>query len=97
MATRRTFLSGASSLALSNLFAPAKAADPNQTGVNTMHPDRILHNGRVTTLDRANPNATAIAIKDALFLEVGSDSEIMALAGPETKIVDLKGSACFPG
>ncbi len=76
MTTRRSFLGGASSLAFSNLFSPAKAADPNQTGVDTMHPDLILHNGRVTTLDRTNPNATAIAIKDGLFLEVGSDSEI---------------------
>lgn len=41
--------------------------------------------------------ATAIAIKDGLFLEVGSDSEIMALAGPETKIVDLKGKRVLPG
>lgn len=77
MTTRRTFLGGASSLAFSNLFSPARAADPNHR-VDTMHPDLILHNGRVTTLDRANPNATAIAIKDGLFLEVGADSDIMA-------------------
>ncbi|MFP3499903.1 hypothetical protein SB759_37425, partial [Pseudomonas sp. SIMBA_059] len=33
-----------------------------------MYPDTILHNGRLTTLDRANPNATAVAIKDGLFM-----------------------------
>jgi hypothetical protein len=33
MTTRRTFLGAASSLAFSNLFSPANAADPNQTGV----------------------------------------------------------------
>ncbi|MBP1844172.1 putative amidohydrolase YtcJ [Rhizobium petrolearium] len=97
MTTRRTFLGGASSLAFSNLFSTAKATDPNQTGVDTMHPDLILHNGRFTTLDRRNPNATAVAIKDGLFLEVGSDSEIMALAGSDTKIVDLKGKRVLPG
>lgn len=97
MTTRRSFLGGASSLAFSNLFSPAKAANPNPTGADTMHPDLILRNGRVTTLDRTNPNATAIAIKDGLFLEVGSDSEIMALAGSGTKIVDLNGKRVLPG
>lgn len=98
MTTRRSFLGGASSLAFSNLFSPAKAADPSQTGVTTVqHPDLILHNGRVTTLDRTNPNATAIAIKDGLFLEVGSDSEIIALAGSSTRVVDLKGKRVLPG
>lgn len=62
-----------------------------------MYPDLILHNGRFTTLDRSNPTATAVAIQDGLFLEVGSDSEIMALAGAGTKIVDLKGKRVLPG
>ena len=97
MTTRRTFLGGASSLAFSNLFSTANAADPNQTGVDNMYPDLILHNGRLTTLDRSNPNATAVAIKDGLFQEVGTDSEIMALAGSDTKIVDLKGKRVLPG
>ncbi len=97
MTTRRTFLGGASSLAFSNLCAIANAADHKQTGVDTMHPDLILHNGRFTTLDRSNPNATAVAIKDGLFQEVGTDSEIMVLAGSDTKIVDLKGKRVLPG
>ena len=62
-----------------------------------MKPDLILHNGRFTTLDRGNPNATAVAIKDGLFEEVGTDAEIMALAGSGTKIVDLKGRRVLPG
>ncbi|TKV72123.1 amidohydrolase [Rhizobium sp. AU243] len=97
MPTRRTFLGAASSLAFPHLFSPAKAADPIKTGGSSMHPDTILHNGRVTTLDRGNPNATAVAIKDGLFLEVGSDAEVMALAGPDTKIIDLKGKRVLPG
>ncbi|MFJ1310812.1 amidohydrolase family protein [Agrobacterium sp. P15N1-A] len=97
MPTRRTFLGAASSLAFPNLFSPAKAADPIKTGGSSMHPDTILHNGRVTTLDRGNPNATAVAIKDGLFLEVGSDAEVVALAGPDTKIINLKGKRVLPG
>lgn len=62
-----------------------------------MSADLILHHGLVTTLDRTNPNATAIAIRDSKFLAVGDDRDIMALAGPETKVIDLKGKRVLPG
>ncbi|GGF77469.1 amidohydrolase [Azorhizobium oxalatiphilum] len=60
-------------------------------------PDIILHNGRVTTLDRSNPVASAIAVKDGLFLAVGTDAEVMALKGTGTRVVDLKGRRVLPG
>ncbi|WP_246482541.1 amidohydrolase [Methylopila capsulata] len=62
-----------------------------------MTADLILLKGLVTTLDRANPTAEAIAIKDGRFLAVGRESEVMVHAGPETKIVDLKGRRVLPG
>src|SRR5262249_8015708 len=45
----------------------------------------------------ANPTATAVAIQDGRFLAVGTDEEVMALAGPKTKVVDLKGRRVLPG
>jgi predicted amidohydrolase YtcJ len=60
-------------------------------------PDLILHHGLFTTLDRSNPTASAVAIKDGRFTAVGHDREIMALAGPNTTIVDLKGRRVLPG
>ena len=60
-------------------------------------PDLILHRGLVTTLDRGNPVATAIAIKDGVFTAVGSDQEVMNLAGPSTRVIDLKGRRVLPG
>ncbi|RKE86044.1 amidohydrolase [Rhizobium sp. AG855] len=62
-----------------------------------MNADLILYHGHVTTLDRSNPSATAIAIKDGKFLAVGSDAEIMKHAGPQTKTVDLRGKRVLPG
>ena len=59
--------------------------------------DLILHHGLFTTLDRANPTATAVAIRDGRFLAVGADKEVMALAGPKTKVIDLKGRRVLPG
>src|SRR3954470_2191608 len=59
--------------------------------------DLILHHGLFTTLARAHPTATAVAIRDGRFVAVGADQEVMALAGPKTKIVDLKGRRVLPG
>jgi predicted amidohydrolase YtcJ len=60
-------------------------------------PDLILHRGRFATLNRANPNASAVAIRDGKFAAVGPDKEILPLAGPETRIIDLKGRRVLPG
>ena len=62
-----------------------------------MTADTILLNGRFTTLDRANPQAEAVAITDGAFVAVGRDAEVMAHAGPATRIVDLKGRRVLPG
>src|SRR6266566_1538190 len=59
--------------------------------------DVILHHGKVTTLDRSNPTATAVAIRDGRFLRVGADADVLALAGPATKIIDLMGHRVLPG
>jgi predicted amidohydrolase YtcJ len=59
--------------------------------------DLILHHGLFTTLALAHPTATAVAIRDGRFLAVGVDKEVMALAGPKTKVVDLKGRRVLPG
>src|ERR1700745_502046 len=57
----------------------------------------ILHHGLFTTLNRAQPTANAVAIRDGRFLAVGADKEVMSLAGPKTKTVDLKGRRVLPG
>jgi predicted amidohydrolase YtcJ len=60
-------------------------------------PDVILHRGLFTTLDRGNPTASAVAIKDGAFTSVGHDQEVMKLAGPSTKVIDLRGRRVLPG
>src|SRR5580700_2843030 len=60
-------------------------------------PDLILHRGRFATLDRTNPNATAVAIKNGVFTAVGRDADVMALATRDTRIIDLKGRRVLPG
>ena len=60
-------------------------------------PDIILHRGLFTTLDRSNPTASAVAIKDGKFIAVGRDEEVMPSAARDTRIVDLKGRRVLPG
>lgn len=62
-----------------------------------MTADMILHSGRITTLDRGRPEASAVAIRNGAFLAVGTDAEVMAHAGPDTRLVDLKGRRVLPG
>ena len=64
---------------------------------STATPELILRNGRFTTLDRANPTASAVAIAQGRFTKVGDDREVMALAGPQTRVIDLGGRAVLPG
>lgn len=63
----------------------------------TNAPDLILRNGRVTTLDRGKPNATALSIRDGRFSLVGDDHDVMATAGEKTRVVDVGGRRIVPG
>jgi predicted amidohydrolase YtcJ len=60
-------------------------------------PELILHRGQFATLDRGQPHASAVAIAGGRFIAVGNDADIMALAGTNTRVVDLKGRRVLPG
>jgi hypothetical protein len=62
-----------------------------------MSADLILSNGRFTTLTPSSLTATAVAITDGVFTAVGRETEVMPLAGPQTRVVDLKGRRVLPG
>jgi predicted amidohydrolase YtcJ len=59
--------------------------------------DLILYNALVYTVQPGNPKATAIAIGDGRILAVGTDREILALAGKNTRRVDLARRRVLPG
>ena len=65
--------------------------------VQGMQPDLILRNGQFTTLDRSNPQADAVAIKDGRFIAAGLERDVMVLAGSGSKVIDLKGRRVLPG
>src|SRR3954470_7971258 len=62
------------------------------------HADLILHGGKLTTLDPANPSATAVAVRGERILTVGSDEQaLMHFRGPRTTVIDLGGRRAVPG
>jgi predicted amidohydrolase YtcJ len=66
-------------------------------GAVAAEPDLIVVNARVYTVDDANPQAEAFAVKDSRFVAVGSTSDIRNLAGRATRIVDAERMAIVPG
>jgi len=60
-------------------------------------PGLILFNGKITTLDRQNPEAQAIAIRRDRFVAAGTEQKVMRLAGSGTRRIDLNGRHVIPG
>ncbi len=60
-------------------------------------PDTILHNANVITVDADFSSADAVAIADGRFVAVGSNDVVRALAGPDTRMIDLQGRTVVPG
>ncbi len=59
--------------------------------------DTVLTNGKVVTLDGKSAIREAIAIRDGRILDVGSTAAIEKLAGPKTRVIDLRGRTVIPG
>ena len=62
-----------------------------------MSADLILLNGNFHTIDKEQPLASAVAIKDGKFLAVGDAEAVMRHRGAKTQVVDLNGRSVVPG
>src|SRR5882724_6873653 len=60
-------------------------------------PDLILHNANIFTVDARQPRAQAVAMANGRFLAVGSNSEVLNLAAPGIRKIDLAGKTVLPG
>jgi hypothetical protein len=59
--------------------------------------DTVYTNGRIYTVNEAQPWVEAVAIKDGTFQVVGSNAEVEAVTGGSTEVVDLGGAFAMPG
>ena len=67
------------------------------------YPDLIIHNGKIVTMDNLDPMGPpgtivqAMAIRGDIIQFLDTDAEILSLAGPETRKIDLHGRTVVPG
>ncbi|MFG1478716.1 amidohydrolase [Xanthobacter sp. V4C-4] len=59
--------------------------------------DFIFRNGAIYTVAGPAPWAKAVAVTGKTIVHVGDEAGALALAGPATRIVDLKGRLLMPG
>ena len=65
--------------------------------------DVVYVNAHIVTLDNheVNPDpgtiVQAMAVRDAVIIGLGSDQDILRMAGPDTRIFDLQGKTVLPG
>ncbi|WP_310391307.1 amidohydrolase [Hymenobacter sp.] len=57
----------------------------------------VLYNGRIHTVDPAQPAATAVAIEDGKFVAVGDDATVIQLVADGTTVIDLQKKRVVPG
>ncbi|QOL50044.1 amidohydrolase [Massilia litorea] len=57
----------------------------------------ILINGNFATLDRARPQASAVAMQDGRFLAVGDIEHVMRYRESGSQVIDLNGRTAIPG
>ena len=72
-------------------------ADQPAVDTNNAAADTVYTNGRIYTVDEAQPWVEAVAIKDGRFIAVGSTEDVSAVTGSDTEVIDLGRAFAMPG
>lgn len=64
---------------------------------STQGADLIVFNAKIFTGNRAQPEASAVAVKDGRIYSVGPDAEILNLRNGATRIIDARSRRLIPG
>ena len=59
--------------------------------------DLVLKNANIYTVDDHNPHVQAVAVRGDRIVFAGSDADVQKYAGPNTRVLDLKGATVLPG
>ncbi len=75
------------------------SARPGTSGAGRREsqPDLVLRGGQVYTADAARSWAQAVAVRGSTIVAVGTDADVIALSGPRTEMIDLRGRMLLPG
>ncbi len=64
---------------------------------NRQAADLVLRNGKIVTMNSAQPAAQALAVRGGNIAAVGTEAAIRPMIGPNTKVIDLHGMTAIPG
>jgi predicted amidohydrolase YtcJ len=82
-------------------LAGCSPADQPTTGSNDNAvadaANTVYTNGKIYTVDEAQPWTEAVAIKDGAFVVVGSNADVAAVTSDATQVIDLAGAFAMPG
>jgi len=59
--------------------------------------DLVVLNGSILTVDASFRTTSAVAIKDGVFVAVGSDAAVRSRIGSNTRVIDARGQTVIPG
>lgn len=98
---RRTLLRAATvvlaATAAGTLAACAADQEPAPATGHGPFADFVFHNGPIYTVAGTDPWAQGLAVTGNTISYVGDEAGAMALAGPDTRVVDLDGKLLMPG
>ncbi|PKM19590.1 MAG: amidohydrolase [Gammaproteobacteria bacterium HGW-Gammaproteobacteria-15] len=63
----------------------------------SLNQDLILINGHFHTMDKAQPKATAVLIRQGKFVEVGATADVLRHQNEKSRVIDLKNHTVIPG
>ena len=84
-------------LILSSLALATPAQAQSLPAEVVRYAETVLHNGKIITVDEQFSIAEAIAVRDGKILRVGRDADVLPLAGPSTRRINLQGRTVIPG
>jgi predicted amidohydrolase YtcJ len=68
-----------------------------QTTQEASGADLIVHNAQIFTGNRAQPAASALAVKNGRIYSVGTDAEVLSFKSANTRVIDSGGRRLIPG
>ena len=92
--TKRYLCLGVCAVAALALFL---AVFPTGAAERAGKADVVYRNGFVYTVDAMRTGAQAFAVRDGKFVAVGSNDDMKAVTGRNTKVVNLRGKMVMPG
>lgn len=84
------------------LCGVAASAQNASVAAKLGYPQMIVYNGKIVTMDdasfepRVGTIVQAMALRSGRILATGTNADVRALAGPDTKQIDLKGRTVLP-